>query len=221
MGQAKLKAQVAEVTVAVCIPTIPRRRDMLKRALDSVAAQTRQPDEVIVVEDTEGRGAAPTRNEAWQQATSTYVAFLDDDDEFLPDHLEVSLRTLRRTRADLVYAWFELVGWDEATPDRPDPLATVCNGQLVHPLGVEFGPEQQRHYRRHAFIPITTVVRRSALERSGGFPIPGTPEWPRDDCEDWGGWLALLDTGARFAHVPKRTWRCYLGDGTAGRPWKG
>lgn len=210
-------------TVTVCIPTIPPRKALLERALRSVREQTHPPDEIIVVEDVDGHGAAPTRNAAWQAAETEFVAFLDDDDEFLPEHLELHLKALVISGADLAYAWFEHIGWPEWTPDRPDALATKLNGQLVHPLGVPFGPEQERHYRRYAFIPITTVVRRSMLERSGGYPLPGSPQWPRSDCEDWGGHLRLLDVGAKFVHVPKRTWRCYH-DGettrsTAGRPW--
>lgn len=213
------------VTVSVCIPHIPLRREALGRALLSVHAQTRQPDEIIVRVDTEGQGAAVTRNACWQAATSDYVAFLDDDDEFLPHHLQWCVSVAEKCQADLVYPWFELVGWAEATPERPDPLATMQDGQLVHPLGVLFGPEQEQHYREYAFIPITCVVRRSALERSGGFPVPGTEEWPMEDCEDWGGWLRLLDQGARFVHLGKRTWRCHLNDAafplgsTAGKPW--
>lgn len=208
-------------TIAVCIPTIPPRAELLARALKSVASQTCQPTEVIVEMDEKGEGAAPTRNRAWQRATTEFVAFLDDDDEFLPFHLELSLKALINSGSDLAYAWFYLVGWDEATPTRPDPLATMNNGRLVHPLGVPFGPEQEAHYRKHAFIPITTVVRRSMLLETGGYPQPGTPEWPRNDCEDWGGHLRLLDAGAKFVHVPARTWKCHLATtrSTAGRPW--
>lgn len=230
MGQAKRKRDRGETlpTVAVCIPSIPPRKELLDRAMRSVLAQSRKPDQIVVEIDHDGAGAGPTRNKAWQRATTDYIAFLDDDDEFLPEHLAVCMKVARQTGADLVYPWFDLIGWPEATPQRPDAMATMLNGQLIHPLGVPFGPEQEAHMRRHAFIPITTLVRRSALEKSGGFPTPGTPEWPRDDCEDWGGWLRLLDSGAKFAHAPKRTWRCYYsptGGGTpltstAGRPWK-
>lgn len=223
MGQAKNRKPL---TVAVCIPTIPPRVELLKRALASVEAQTRPADDLIVATDWEGSGAGPTRNRTWQGVSTDYVAFLDDDDEFLPQHLARCMSVAKATNADVVYSWFDLVGWSDATPERPDALAVMHNGQLVHPMGVPFGPEQARHMRHHAFIPITAVVRRAALVRSGGFPTPGSREWPRSDCEDWGGWLALLDCGARFVHLPERTWRCHysVGDSplasTAGRPWK-
>ena len=217
MGQAKHKKPP---TISVCIATIPPRAELLRRAVDSVHAQTLLPNELIVQLDTEGEGAGPTRNKAWRQASSDWVAFLDDDDEFLPDHLEECARVAKRTNADLVYPWFELINWPEATPDRPDPLATMQNGKLVHPLGVPFGPEQRRHVYTTAWIPATIFVKRVWLERVDGYPAPYTPEWEaRDGCEDWALLVRLLDRGARFAHAPKRTWRLHNGSGTAGRPW--
>lgn len=210
-------------TVTVVVPTIPPRAELLLRALDSITAQTRYPDAITIAIDNEGEGAAPTRNRGWRAAQTDFVAFLDDDDEFLPQHLERLMEVA--DDADMVYSWFEHVGWPEWTPERQDALAVMRNGQLVHPLGVPFGPEQAAHMKRFAFIPITALVRKSALEKSGGFPRPLSREWPRDDCEDWGGWLALLRTGARFVHVPERTWVCHHTNdgerGTSGRPWKG
>lgn len=208
-------------TVAVVIPTIPPRTKMLRRALASVLGQARDPDAVVVAVDHDAAGAGPTRNRAWRMADTEYVATLDDDDEFLPGHLGALMSTAERTGADVVYSWFHLMGWPEATPGRPDPLAVKYNGQLRHPLGVPFGDEQAAHMRQHAFLPITGLIRRSLLEETGGCPTPGSREWPRLDCEDWGMWLRLLDAGAKFVHHPERTWRCHFHAGsTAGRPWK-
>lgn len=218
MGQAKTRQPL---TVAVVIPTIPPREQLLERALASVRAQTRKADQVLVALDDEGVGAGPNRNRACRLATTDYVAFLDDDDEFLPSHLALLMSAAKATSADVLYSWFELVGWDEATPDRPDPLATMYGGELVHPLGVPFGPEQARHLRRYAWIPATVMVRRTMIDKVGGYPSPGSEEYEQySGCEDWALLIRLLDAGARFHHVPYRTWRCHHGNGTAGRPWK-
>lgn len=209
------------LTVSVCIPTIPPRAALLERALRSVEAQTRPPEDVIVVEDEHGVGAGAARNAAWRLAETDVVAFLDDDDELLPDHLELCVGALERERADLAYPWFELVGWEDATEERPDPLATRRNGELVHPLGVPFGTEQTKHLREYAWIPATVVVRRSFLEAVGGYPEAGSRDYERyRQCEDWALLNRLLDARARFVHVPKRTWRLYLGHGTAGQNWR-
>lgn len=218
MGQAK---QRQPLTVTVVIPTIPPRESLLERALASVQAQTRKADQILVALDEEGMGAGPNRNRACELATSDFLAFLDDDDEFLSNHIALLMSAAKASRADVLYSWFELVGWDEATPERPDPLATMYKGELVHPLGVPFGTEQARHLRRYAWIPATIMVRRTVFERVGGYPAPGTTEYEQfNGCEDWALLIRLLNAGARFHHVPNRTWRCHHGNGTAGRPWK-
>ena len=93
--------------VAVVIPA-KDRGSVLGRALASVAAQSVQPDEVIVVDDgstddtaevarrygarllTHERalGSGAARNTGVRAATSRWIAFLDSDDEWFPRHLE-------------------------------------------------------------------------------------------------------------------------------------
>lgn len=215
------------LTCAVVIPTIPPREALLHRALASVARQTRQPDEVVVELDTEGTGAGPTRNRAIERATSDYVATLDDDDELMANHLELLMKAAARTRADVVYSWFYLIYRGLIIQDRE--LATMWHGQLAHPLGVPFGPEQAAHMRKYAWIPACLLLRRQMVLDVGGYPPPGHPEYVlRGGCEDWALLIRMLDAGARFTHVPVRTWRLYKGapgrpesaGGTAGRPWQ-
>jgi len=96
-------------TAAVLILTW-QRADELRKALRGVAAQTRQPDEVLVVvrPDDEAAhavlaepwelplrtvlvhqpGVVAARNAGWAAATSDVVAFLDDDAVPEPDWLE-------------------------------------------------------------------------------------------------------------------------------------
>lgn len=197
-------------TVAVCVPSIPVRRVQLAAALRSVAQQTRLPDEIHVEVDSLRTGAARTRNRAWRRATTEWVAFLDDDDELMPDHLEVLLDHARG--ADLVYSWFDL-------PEAEDPLAVPVDGTLRSPFGVAFGPEQQDYLlTKGNFIPVTVLVRRQMLLDVDGFPVPGTPRWPDAHCEDWGCWRDMIHFGATFRHVPRRTWTWHHhGRNTSGR----
>src|SRR4051812_34536133 len=101
--------------VSVVIPAY-RRPGMVERAVRSVLAQTRRPAEVIVVDDASGddtgaraaalgarvitpphnRGRGASRNTGIADATQEWVALLDCDDEWLPDHLD----TLWNARAD-------------------------------------------------------------------------------------------------------------------------
>src|SRR5688500_5442659 len=96
--------------VSAIIPTY-NRRTILPRALESVLAQTRQPDEVIVIDDgsTDGTsdmlgetfahrfgerlryvwqpngGVSAARNHGMRLARGDFFSFLDSDDTWLPD----------------------------------------------------------------------------------------------------------------------------------------
>ncbi len=97
--------------VSVVIPTF-ERATTLGRALRSVLAQTRPPDEVVVVDDgsTDGtgelvgrefpgvryllqanRGVSAARNRGISAAGGEWIAFLDSDDEWRPEKLERQL----------------------------------------------------------------------------------------------------------------------------------
>lgn len=99
--------------VTVVTPTFNRAR-LIERALDSVRLQTRRVTEIIVVDDgsrdgtpdvarawgerhgqpvrvvvmERNGGPAAARNRGIELARTNYVAFLDSDDEHLPDTLE-------------------------------------------------------------------------------------------------------------------------------------
>lgn len=178
-------------TIGVAIPTIAPRTVLLRRALTSVLIQSRPPDAISVARDADHDGAATTRNRAWRALDTDWVAFLDDDDEFMQDHLQTLENAAQETGADLVYPWFEMAG-------GTDPLSWE---------GHEFD-EEMRHYILNDGngIPVTVLVRRDALVDVGGFPQPASDEWWHTECEDWGLWQRLLKAGCRFHHVPRRTW---------------
>jgi glycosyltransferase involved in cell wall biosynthesis len=100
----------------VIIPT-HNRPDLVVRAIRSVYSQTCPPHQVIVVDDASqpplvlpadlagGRtrlirnerstGGAAARNTGLREAATEIVAFLDDDDEWLPEKMEIQLAWLR------------------------------------------------------------------------------------------------------------------------------
>ena len=106
-------------TVSVIIPT-HNRPYLLARALASVAAQTFKDFEILVVQNGGTRDseavaerfkqegvpvrylyepkACPVnaRNVGIQASTGSYIAFLDDDDEWLPNKLEYQIKALQQ-----------------------------------------------------------------------------------------------------------------------------
>jgi hypothetical protein len=210
-------AMVGARNVTVAIPSIPGREQLLARALESVAAQTTAPRRILVSTDTERHGAASTRNRLLRQVRTGWVAWLDDDDELLPNHLEVLIRGANDSQADLVYSYPEIIG-------VPDPLA-VCDddGNVVtEPIDIQFGPRQEQWLReRGNFVPVCYLVRTALLKQVGGFPEPHSVPVPASNnsggCEDSLALLKLLDAGARFHHVlGVRTWRYHVWGGNVG-----
>jgi glycosyltransferase involved in cell wall biosynthesis len=116
-----------DVTVVVPYHAARVKNGMLKRAVNSVNAQT-IPHVLITVEDTTGQGAAATRQRGLDQVATEWVAFLDSDDEMDPTHLQQLLACAEQTGADYVYPWFRVRGgrdpfpqffgkpWDDAHP---------------------------------------------------------------------------------------------------------
>lgn len=187
-------------TVAVVVATIPDRQHLLARATGSIATQTRPADQVIVEHDYWRTGAAATRNRALAKVDTEWVAWLDDDDELLPNHLDALTREAERTGADLVYPVPSMASGH-------DPTAVSVNGLWVKPWGVQFGPEQEHHLRTQgSFIPVTHLVRTSSVREAGGFPEGRALPTGRYQGEDERYLVALLDAGARFAHLNTVTW---------------
>lgn len=206
MGEHKRSNNRQRLTVAVVIPTIPGREAMLERALASVRAQTRRPDQVIVERDSLRTGADQARNRALERVAADVVAWLDDDDELRPGHLRACMRVMEQSpeRPDLVYPSPVVVG-------GKDPTAVSVQGRWVHPWGVRFGPEQREHLLRYgSFIPMTHLVRTEAVRHVGGFrpgryvTTEGMGRRYRGEDEDY--LVRLLDAGARFEHLNARTW---------------
>jgi glycosyltransferase involved in cell wall biosynthesis len=109
--------------VSVVIPTC-NRSGLLQRAIASVLRQTYEHLEVIVVDDastddtrkvvesfhdhriryvrhTTNRGGSAARNTGVDAATGQYIAFLDDDDGWVPEKTQKQLEVLRHFDAVL------------------------------------------------------------------------------------------------------------------------
>lgn len=206
---------VLESTVLVVIPTIPGREDLLRRAVKSIQEPNVMVSGAIETART-GEGPADVRNRAVADmlatgARPTWLAFLDDDDELHPGHVERLVAHAEATRADVVYPWFDLNVGGRIDNSR-DPLR--LNGRPA--FGQEFDPDG---LTANNFIPVTALVRTDAFVEVGGFPSPRSAAWPHADCEDWGLWLRLRDAGARFSHLPERTWVWHWHSrNTSGRP---
>src|SRR5262249_34968268 len=106
--------------VSVVIPT-HNRATLLHRAVSSALTQTFSDLEVLIADDASSdataelmlvirdprikylrhetkRGVSVARNTAISHASGEYIAFLDDDDEWLPEKLNIQLSHLNSAR---------------------------------------------------------------------------------------------------------------------------
>jgi glycosyltransferase involved in cell wall biosynthesis len=191
--------------ITVVIPHIPPRRMPLLRAVRSVSDQTHQAEAISIATDTERLGAGRTRNLALAMARTRWVAFLDDDDFFHPDHLETLLDHALETGADVVYSSCRVVH------------STLGEIPRTHPAWEEWGRPGKSFdpdlLRQRSYLPVTSLVDRSLAQRSSFEPPAGS------DYDDWGFYLGLLDLGATFSHIDHITWTWTHGDhNTSGKP---
>ncbi len=208
------------MTVTVVIPTIPERSVFLRRALASVKSQTMQAEKVIVEVDAKYSGAAATRNRALKRVTTPWVAFLDDDDEFLPQHLDRLYQAAAWGIFDdakehdvwhkvhvvpaVTWSYFIVPAYAALPPD--DPRGGWNGGDPLHTLGQSEEEVYAGLDRNHVPCGVTSLFSTKALRDVGGFPLPNSDEWPHPCHEDLGLYKKLRANGGRFLHVPEVTW---------------
>lgn len=174
--------------VSCIVTTYKRPIEILKRALDSVTNQTYQDIELIVVNDApkeqmfakeigkllegysvpkqyivheKNQGACAARNTGIAHAKGEYLAFLDDDDEWMPNKLEIQMSYMQEDIA-LVYCSHYII--DKTGKKR----------FIVEPLAREGQHEDEfEQLLRVNFIGSTSypLLRTEAVKAAGGFTV--------------------------------------------------
>lgn len=203
--------------VSVIIPSY-NTADLIAACLDSIFAQTYSDFEAIVVNDgspdtpelekvllpyadrivyikQENKRAAGARNNAIRQARGEFVAFLDSDDTWMPDHLSSQMQLFAEDPSlDLVYSDALVVG-DPANErqftERCPSIGMATFGALV----VE-----------RCQIPISTVVARKRILVDAGLFDEKLAR-----CDDYDMWVRAAFSGAKIQHSRKVGARLFLG----------
>lgn len=187
------------------IPTY-NRAHTLARALASVFAQTRPADEVIVVDDgsTDGtdavvrgfprarliqleanRGAAAARNAGARQARGDYIAFLDSDDAWMSEKIELQLdRMGRHSAPDLLCTAIRVQENEGARRVYQAPAPLPGKGWTF------------REFRTYSFSTSTWLIRRDTFFLLGGF------DESLANCEDLDFLARLVGAERRIEAMP-------------------
>lgn len=117
-------------TVSVIIPTY-NRPDLLRTAVTSVVAQTYRPIEIVIVDDGSAdpvnidwfknewkdislsihrnhvsKGVAAARNVGIIKSSGSFIAFLDDDDQWMPEKLTLQMDSLLKHNSNKIQGVF-------------------------------------------------------------------------------------------------------------------
>jgi glycosyltransferase involved in cell wall biosynthesis len=140
--------EVADVTV--CTATIPTRVELLERAIRSVTNQTLKVQEHSIKLDLDKLGQPAVLDQIIQEAKTKYVAILDDDDELLPNHIQLLYKKIIETDADLVFPHFRYSNLSDA-------------GHLEMFRGLPWDNNNPHQ------VPVTWIAKRQSILDVGGF----------------------------------------------------
>lgn len=192
-------------TITVVIPAYNAGL-WIDETLASVLAQTRPPEEVIVIDDgstddtpdlaraygepvrvlQQSNGGPPAAyNRGFDAAVGEYVAMCPADDVWEPRKLEWQAQLLRDETPDVLFGRARYFGLREG--DHPHPGA---EGFLRRE------PFLRSMYRADLIATPTAVVRRGLHQRLGRFD----ESLPSEDYEFW---LRALRAGATFYYDPR------------------
>jgi GT2 family glycosyltransferase len=196
--------------VTVIVPTF-NRPALLAEALQSILDQRFPSFEAVVVNDggadVEGvvqafgsdrlrtirhptnRGLAAARNTGVRAARGRFIAYLDDDDRFYPEHLATLVGFLGGEAGDVVYS--------DACRVVRAPAAE--GGRVIRrdvPYAFDFDRER---LLVDNFIPVLCFLHsREAFEEAGGF------DESLSSHEDWDLWVRM-SRRRRFRHIRRVT----------------
>jgi len=181
----------------------------VNQAIESILAQTKQPDEIIIVKDgpvkddvnaclhkhqnnpiikivelPENQGRGPARNHAINNSTSDIIFLMDADDISRPNRLAIQLDMFLSHKLDL------LGGFIEEFDNSPGDL-----GAIRHVPQDQKGIEQVVRFRS-AFNHVTIMFWREFFNKIGGYS-------DLNYVEDWDFYLRAIHAGAKVGNTPE------------------
>lgn len=193
--------------VSVLIP-VYNAGEALIEALDSALTQVGCETEIVLVDDGStckvtqniiahyedritvfrkaNSGPADTRNVCLMMASHDWIAWLDQDDVWLPNKLQEQLKAAEKYDAQFVYTNARLFGeLDDIGDIRNDPDA-MPSGDVYDQLIFD------------NFVTTSAVMMKRELAIG-----VGGHDTEVAGVDDWDMWLRIAATGARFAPVPE------------------
>jgi glycosyltransferase involved in cell wall biosynthesis len=199
--------QTASPLVSVIIPAYDVS-EFIGEALDSVLAQTFTDYEIIVINDgspdtpaleralkpymsrivylkQENRGVSAARNTGIEAARGSLIAFLDGDDTWLPNYLEVQVARIQADPTiDVLYP--NVIMFGDSSSEAGEEFMTICpsSGEVTF----------ERLLLQECNVSNCSIARRETIVRAGLF------DESLRSVEDFDLWLRVIKQGGRIAY---------------------
>lgn len=178
-----------DICISAVIPTY-NRAGLIGRAIRSVLEQSRPPQEIIVVDDgstdetsaavhqfgdrvryvhQSNRGSAAARHHGITEATYEWVALLDSDDVWTPDHLARMAAAIGATAGKARFYFADTLRSSEGQGKRHWEIAQF---QITEPYKLIPDAAAWVMNGRQPMMLQSTVFHRAAYLESGGFWSP-------------------------------------------------
>ena len=199
--------------ISICIPAY-NAEEFLSEALESIAKQTYSNWEIVLTEDgskdnTEkilssfasrveqpvtylrhsvNKGLSASRNTCIKNCRGDYLALIDSDDYWEPSHLESLVNKMLETNPAVVHSASQEFTTDGKKLNIRQPSEYALKNI-----------EKELFLFRYTIQPSSTLIKKSALEKSGYF------DEQRRVIEDLDLWLRILDSGGRIVFTGEVT----------------
>jgi glycosyltransferase involved in cell wall biosynthesis len=189
------------ISITAIIPT-HKRPDLLKRSIQSILNQTKLPSEILIIDDAgcketaevvyefkldflsyihneEGQGASSSRNLGARIAKGEFVAFLDDDDEWLPTKLEKQSNLIKKNHLDACFSQIQIkyentnISYSTKAKKRKNYVSDILMENYIGGT-------------------ISSVIRKQAFIDVGGFDLKYKAR------EEYDLWIKLITSNYLF-----------------------
>jgi len=135
------------------------------------------------------------RNRGIHEAKGEYVAFLDADDEWVPNKIEYQVKQINQHKADLVFSDGMLV----KTSEKEALSKLLALGAETIKMGAFCGELYENRgksllYRKNRIPTSSVLCRKDSLISAGSF----IEEEIFQNCEDYHLWIRMVEKGCKL-----------------------
>lgn len=159
----------------------------------TIVKELQANDSRIIYHYQKNQGLGAARNSGIKLAKGNWVAFLDSDDLWLPEKLQLQVEAISRTNADVVFGNGYYLHNEDSALKAYDTLTGLFTGEQLYAALII-----------HNHIPVLSACISKALVNKIG--LQDTHPLVQG-CEDWDYWLRACMANACFYGISERLFK--------------